>query len=296
MTKRSLIAFLIFGSVFGIILGLFFNSIYATIVGFGIVLFAVYEKKESDNNEKDTFNNDANKEEEDDEEEKLFKYNLLVLLAEVMKADGKLKSRELDSVKSTIRRYYRSESKQKVALKQFQLILKTRNNIHDVCNFINDQLDDVGVTELFMELLAVAYADDDFNDKEKPVIKQIRNLLGISTQEYQRIYALFMKKRQDGYYRYKKTEQSRKSNGSQNESYDQTTRVITIKEQEAYNILGVSENTSDEEIKKAYRALALMYHPDKVSSLGDEAIRQATESMKQINLAWDVVKEARGMR
>ena len=147
-----------------------------------------------------------------------------------------------------------------------------------------------------MELLAVAYADDDFNDKEKPVIKQIRNLLGISTQEYQRIYALFMKKRQDGYYRYKKTEQSRKSNGSQNESYDQTTRVITIKEQEAYNILGVSENTSDEEIKKAYRALALMYHPDKVSSLGDEAIRQATESMKQINAAWDVVKEARGMK
>ena len=296
MTKRSLIAFLIFGSVFGIILGLFFNSIYATIVGFGIVLFAVYEKKESDNNEKDTFNNDANKEEDDEEEEKLFKYNLLVLLAEVMKADGKLKSRELDSVKSTIRRYYRSESKQKAALKQFQLILKTRNNIHDVCNFINDQLDDVGVTELFMELLAVAYADDDFNDKEKPVIKQIRNLLGISTQEYQRIYALFMKKRQDGYYRYKKTEQSRKSNGSQNESYDQTTRVITIKEQEAYNILGVSENTSDEEIKKAYRALALMYHPDKFSSLGDEAVRQATESMKQINAAWDVVKEARGMR
>ena len=294
MTKRSLIAFLIFGSVFGIILGLFFNSIYATIVGFGIVLFAVYEKKESDNNEKDTFNNDANK--EDDEEEKLFKYNLLVLLAEVMKADGKLKSRELDSVKSTIRRYYRSESEQKAALKQFQLILKTRNNIHDVCNFINDQLDDVGVTELFMELLAVAYADDDFNDKEKPVIKQIRNLLGISTQEYQRIYALFMKKRQDGYYRYKKTKQSKKSNGKQNESYDQTTRVITIKEQEAYNILGVSENTSDEEIKKAYRALAIMYHPDKVSSLGDEAVRQATESMKQINQAWNVVKEARGIK
>ena len=69
---------------------------------------------------------DGEDEEEDDEEEKLFKYNLLVLLAEVMKADGKLKSRELDSVKSTIRRYYRSESKQKAALKQFQLILKTR--------------------------------------------------------------------------------------------------------------------------------------------------------------------------
>ena len=58
----------------------------------------------------------------------------------------------------------------------------------------------------------------------------------------------------------------------------------------------VTAPMSDEEIKKAYRALAIMYHPDKVSSLGDEAIRQATESMKQINQAWNIVKEARGMK
>ncbi|MBO4735332.1 MAG: J domain-containing protein [Paludibacteraceae bacterium] len=65
---------------------------------------------------------------------------------------------------------------------------------------------------------------------------------------------------------------------------------------DAYDILGMAGDASDAEIKKAYRALAIMYHPDKVSSLGDEAIRQATETMKQINQAWNVVKEARGMK
>ena len=65
---------------------------------------------------------------------------------------------------------------------------------------------------------------------------------------------------------------------------------------EAYDILGVETNASDAEVKKAYRVLAMMYHPDKFYSLGDEAVRQATESMKQINQAWNVVKETRGMR
>ena len=64
----------------------------------------------------------------------------------------------------------------------------------------------------------------------------------------------------------------------------------------AYDILGVAGDASDAEVKKAYRVLAMMYHPDKFSSLGDEAVRQATESMKQINAAWNVVKETRGMR
>ena len=63
-----------------------------------------------------------------------------------------------------------------------------------------------------------------------------------------------------------------------------------------YEVLGVDKKASQDEIKKAYRALAIKYHPDNAASLGDEAIRQATESMKQINMAWEVVKTARGIK
>ena len=58
----------------------------------------------------------------------------------------------------------------------------------------------------------------------------------------------------------------------------------------------MESNATDEEIKKAYRAMAIKYHPDNASNLGDEAIRQATESMKQINMAWEMVKMARGIK
>ncbi len=58
-----------------------------------------------------------------------------------------------------------------------------------------------------------------------------------------------------------------------------------------YQILGVSPNASDEEIKQAYRTLARKYHPDNYadSPLAD----LAEEKMKEINQAYDEIKQRR---
>src|SRR3954452_4288034 len=55
-----------------------------------------------------------------------------------------------------------------------------------------------------------------------------------------------------------------------------------------YDILGVSEDASEAEIKKAYRKLALKWHPDK--NPGDKA---AEEKMKEINQAYEVLGDAK---
>lgn len=52
-----------------------------------------------------------------------------------------------------------------------------------------------------------------------------------------------------------------------------------------YTVLGVSRDAGDEEIKKAYRALAKKYHPD--VNPGDKT---AEEKMKEVNAAYDMIK------
>jgi DnaJ-class molecular chaperone with C-terminal Zn finger domain len=53
-----------------------------------------------------------------------------------------------------------------------------------------------------------------------------------------------------------------------------------------YEILGVSRNATQEEIKKAYRKLAHKYHPDK--NPGD---KQVEEKFKQINNAYEILSD-----
>ena len=244
-----------------------------------------------------------------------FRDVILQLLAAVMKADGRQMKCELDRVKATIRRYYKTEEERKAALKKFQSILNNQNNpnLNKICTVINQNFDYAAKSELIMELLAVAYADDDFSNIEASTINKIVTNLFISREEYKSIKNIFKNKNKQGEYNYdenrneynesyynknqnkKKNENKNRDNEySKSNSSDNISGNISVNE--AYEILRVDSNASDAEIKKAYRVLALMYHPDKVSSLGDEAIRQATESIKQINQAWDVVKEARGMR
>src|SRR3954467_1782806 len=54
-----------------------------------------------------------------------------------------------------------------------------------------------------------------------------------------------------------------------------------------YGVLGVPRDASNDEIKKAYRKLAMQYHPDK-----NNGSKEAEEQFKQITEAYEVLREA----
>ena len=58
-----------------------------------------------------------------------------------------------------------------------------------------------------------------------------------------------------------------------------------------YKVLGVSPDASDEEIKKAYRKLAVKYHPD--NYVNNPLANLAEEKMKEINEAYDTIQKQR---
>ena len=58
-----------------------------------------------------------------------------------------------------------------------------------------------------------------------------------------------------------------------------------------YKVLGVSPNASDDEVKKAYLALARKYHPDKYTDTDLSDL--AAEKMKEVNGAYDAIRQMR---
>ena len=65
--------------------------------------------------------------------------------------------------------------------------------------------------------------------------------------------------------------------------------------QEAYRTLGISSTATDEEVRQAYRQMALRYHPDRVSAQGDEARQAAEKKFQEITEARDIIFRARGL-
>lgn len=58
-----------------------------------------------------------------------------------------------------------------------------------------------------------------------------------------------------------------------------------------YEVLGVSPNASDDEVKKAYRELARKYHPDNYQN--NPLADLAEEKMKEVNQAYDAITKSR---
>ena len=64
-----------------------------------------------------------------------------------------------------------------------------------------------------------------------------------------------------------------------------------MSERSYYEILGVSKTATDDEIKKAYRQLAIKYHPDK--NKGD---KEAEDKFKEATEAYEVLRDANKRR
>ncbi len=183
--------------------------------------------------------------------------SLLVLVAAVMKADGKILKSELDYVKKFMVHNF-GEASATEAVKMLRDLLKQTIPVNEVCRQIKQNMNYSARLQLLHFLFGIAQADGDVDANEKELIGRISMEMGITDKDYESIQAMFVPNTEGD-----------------------------------YKILEIEPTASNEELKKAYRRMAMKYHPDKVGNLGDDFQKAANEKFQKVNQAYENIKKER---
>ena len=186
---------------------------------------------------------------------------LMALSAAVMSADGKVLKAELDYVKSFFTKQFGSRftSEHLKILKHF--LDSQQIPLQEICNDIKARMSYEVRVQLIHYLFGIAKADGDVSSIEMATVQQIATMLGVSGVEFESVKNMFYR----------------------NVDSD-------------YKILGIEAVATDEEVKKAYRKMAISFHPDKVAAMGDEYQKGAKEKFQQIQDAYEAIKKRRGFK
>ncbi len=188
-----------------------------------------------------------------------FMSSLIVLVAAVMKADGKILKSELDYVKVNFNKSFGPEAANEGIL-ILKDLLKQNIPVEEISRQIAQHMDHSSRLQLLHFLFGIAKADGHVSDDELKLIERISYYLNINSTDFNSVKGTF---------------------------HDNL--------ESAYDILEVDKNASDEDLKKAYRKMAVKYHPDKVAYLGEDIKKKATEKFKKLNGAYERIKKARGI-
>ncbi len=185
---------------------------------------------------------------------------LMALSAEVMKADGKVLKIELSYVKAFFKQQFGNEfsSQHLQTLKNF---LESDIPITQICADVRIHLRPESRLQLIHYLFGIAKVDGDVSPIEANVIANIASMMGIPQTDFDSVKNMFYR----------------------NVDSD-------------YKILGIEETATDEEVKKAYRKMAIKFHPDKVSQMGEEFQKGAKDKFQKIQEAYENIKKRRGMK
>ncbi|MBN2425184.1 MAG: TerB family tellurite resistance protein [Calditrichaceae bacterium] len=194
----------------------------------------------------------------------LFYVSLTSLAAKMAKADGVVTEDEVRAFDRFVVQELRVPvSERKVIAGLFNKAKNSPDSAVDIARQFRQLIGfQPEVLQTMIQLLfRISMADGKFHPAEDRFIRQVANAFGMSSAQYDQIKALFVK------------------------SNDK-----------AYQILGISSDASDAEIKSAYKKLVMEYHPDRLMAKGvpEDFIKIANEKMAAINSAYDQIQKERG--
>ena len=197
-----------------------------------------------------------------------FLFSLLVLSAYIIRADGKVMHSEMETLRSFLRRNFGE-----VAVEQGDSIIRNifdqqkqmgamafEGIIRDSCFQIAAHMNSAQRLQLLSFLAELAKADGRIDPSEVNALRNLAQWLGFDARILDSMFNL--------------------------DKHDT---------QSAYKVLGISPNATNDEVKAAYRKMALQHHPDRVATLGEDIRLAAEKKFKEINEAKERIYKERGM-
>lgn len=197
-----------------------------------------------------------------------FLFSLLVMASYIIKADSKIMHSEMEAVRNMLRSNFGEaavEQGNDILLRIFEKSkdmsdMQYRQAIQESCRQIARNMDYSARLQLLNFLVLIAQADGSKDQAEIVALKEAAQWMGLSPTEVDALLHL------------------------EGDSLD-----------DAYKVLGVSPQATDDEVRRAYRRLALEHHPDRVAKLGDDVRRAAEKKFQEINAAKERIYKARGL-
>ena len=201
-----------------------------------------------------------------------FLFSMLVMASYIIKADGKVMHSEMEFV----RQFLRVNFGEAAVAEGNQILLNLfeqrkqmdannpqafKNTIYECGMQIRQNMGYEERLQLLNFLAKIAQSDGSICQAEIDALKEVATAMGLSAQEVESMLNL---------------------GGNTLE--------------QAYKVLEIEPTATDDEVKAAYRKLALKHHPDRVATLGEDVKKAAEEKFQQINNAKEMIYKARSMK
>lgn len=207
----------------------------------------------------------------------VFIETVFILMGKLAKADGHISQDEIDHVENFMQKLGMSSDHRQLAIALFK---EGAAPDFDITPKLSEFMGVCGHTHnlkqmLLIYLIVMGISDGQLDAAEESLLKGVALHLGYDQSAFRQLLDMVIN-------------QSHFAGG-------QATSATAL--EDAYKALGVRKESSDQEIKRAYRKLISQYHPDKLMGQGvpEDMIAMATAQAQEVQAAYDLIKKSRNM-
>ncbi len=200
------------------------------------------------------------------------------VMGSIAKADGRISKKEIDFANNIMNEMQLTPEMKTAARELFNKGKQSNFKLHDILvQFKRETHGRRTLLQMFLEIqIRAANADGLIHQGEKKILQTVSQILGFNDYELASLISRY--------------NAEQRFDSQQSQPYSSSNQLT-----HAYGILGLKQNCTEQELKRAYRRLMSQHHPDKLIAKGlpEEMMVLATEKTQEIKSAYDLIRKER---